>query len=88
MSGIHAKRTATTYFCIRDGLVVVPDRVACTEAEMKTIKQRACPCVNRLELCKIRGDREEGTLRTSNKVVLPTTYAVEEENRSTTSGQV
>jgi hypothetical protein len=68
LSDVHAYRTATSYFCLHDGLVNVPGMIDCTEKDFELIRKRVSPCINRTHLAKIRGDRQEGTIRTSNKV--------------------
>jgi hypothetical protein len=68
LSNMHAHRTATSYFCLHDGLVNVPGKIDCTEKDFELIQKRVSPCINRTNLAKIRGDRQEGTIRTSNKV--------------------
>jgi hypothetical protein len=68
LSDMHAHRTATSYFCLHDGLVNVPCKIDCTEKDFELIRKRVSPCINRTNLAKIRGDRQEGTIRTSNKV--------------------
>ena len=65
---MHAHRTATSYFCLHDGLVNVPVKIDCTEKDFELIQKRISQCINRTNLAKIRGDRQEGTIRTSNKV--------------------
>jgi hypothetical protein len=67
LTNIHAHRTATSYFCLHDGLVNVPGKIDCTEKDFELIRKRVSPCINRIHLAKIRGDRREGTMRTSNK---------------------
>jgi hypothetical protein len=49
--------------------VIVPDKADCTEEEFELIKMRAGPNIHRTQLAKIRGNRMEGTIRTSNKDV-------------------
>jgi hypothetical protein len=68
LSNMHSHRTATSYFCLHDGLVNVPGRIDCTEKDFELIQKRVSPCINRTNLAKIRGNRQEGTIRTSNKV--------------------
>jgi hypothetical protein len=48
--------------------VNVPCKIDCTEKDFELIRKRVSPCINRTHLSKIRGDRQEGTIRTSNKV--------------------
>jgi hypothetical protein len=86
LSDIHAHRTATSYFCLHDGLVNVPCKIDCTEKDFELIKTRVSPCINRTHLAKIRGDRQEGTIRTSNKVA-STLDANANENEVELSGQ-
>jgi hypothetical protein len=69
LSKVHSHRTATSYFCLHEGLVIVPDKADCTEEEFELIKMRAGPNIHRTQLAKIRGNRMEGTIRTSNKDV-------------------
>jgi Ring finger domain len=58
----HSKRSATTYYCVRDGLVVIPPKVRCTKRELKQLKHRICDCiVDRQELAKMRGNRPEAS---------------------------
>jgi hypothetical protein len=68
LSIVHAHRVATSFFCLHDGLVNVPGKIDCTEKDFELIRKRVSPCINRAHLAKIRGDRQEGTIRTSNKV--------------------
>lgn len=46
----------------------VPGKIDCTEKDFELIRKRVSLCINRTHLAKIRGDRQEGTIRTSNKV--------------------
>lgn len=56
MLELHSKRSATTYFCIQDGLVTIPSRIHCTNAELQKLQGRICDCiVDRKELATMRG---------------------------------
>jgi hypothetical protein len=48
--------------------VNVPGKIDCTEKDFELIQKIVSPCINRTTLAKIRGNRQEGTIRTSNKV--------------------
>ena len=53
---LHSKRSATTYFCIQEGLVTIPCRIRCTNSELKRLQGRICDCiVDRKELATMRG---------------------------------
>lgn len=53
---LHSKRSATTYFCIQEGLVTIPCRIRCTNSELKKLQARICDCiVDRKELATMRG---------------------------------
>jgi Ring finger domain len=67
----HSKRSATTYYCVKDGLVVIPPKVRCTKRELKQLKHRICDCiVDRQELAKLRGNRQEATVTTNTQAML------------------
>lgn len=56
---VHSKRSATTYFCIQEGLVTIPCRIRCTNKELKKLQARICDCiVERKELATMRGDSQ------------------------------
>jgi hypothetical protein len=58
---LHSKRSATTYFCIQEGLVTIPCRIRCTNKELKKLQARICDCiVERKELATMRGDNGNG----------------------------
>lgn len=57
---LHSKRSATTYFCIQEGLVTIPCRIRCTNSELKRLQARICDCiVDRKELATMRGGGPE-----------------------------
>jgi len=52
---LHSKRSATTYFCIQEGLVTIPCRIHCTNSELKRLQGRICDCiVDRKQLATMR----------------------------------
>ena len=64
---LHSKRSATTYFCIQEGLVTIPCRIRCTNSELKRLQGRICDCiVDRKELATMRG----GNQRNNNESCL------------------
>uniref|UniRef100_A0A7S3KVH3 RING-type domain-containing protein n=1 Tax=Amphora coffeiformis TaxID=265554 RepID=A0A7S3KVH3_9STRA len=59
---LHSKRSATTYFCIQEGLVTIPCRIRCTNSELKRLQGRICDCiVDRKELATMRGGNPNNT---------------------------
>ena len=55
---LHSKRSATTFFCIQEGLVTIPCRIRCTNSELKKLQGRICDCiVDRKELANMRGNQ-------------------------------
>lgn len=55
---LHSKRSATTFFCIQEGLVTIPCRIRCTNSELKRLQSRICDCiVDRKELATMRGNQ-------------------------------
>ena len=54
---LHSKRSATTFFCIQEGLVTIPCRIRCTNSELRRLQARICDCiVDRKELATMRGN--------------------------------
>ena len=55
---LHSKRSATTFFCMQEGLVTIPCRIRCTNSELKRLQSRICDCiVDRKELATMRGNQ-------------------------------
>ena len=66
---LHSKRSATTYFCVQEGLVTIPCRVRCSNSELKRLQGRICDCiVDRKELAIMRGGNRNNATGEDNDV--------------------
>jgi len=55
-------RAASTYYCMREGLVEIPSVLSCTEEELEGLSRKICDCaVPRVQLASIRPPQEGDT---------------------------